>query len=183
MKQEWFGSEWTEDFGFCLVTTHRLICCLYRSASARKRVYYGTYDRGFGSDRIHRKSLVVDSSPLTPEEMVCREFVESPLKDKQVTIEDCVFVRDGKQFKLIELINLNIKAETARTAFSYEDGQRLYSMLQLAMANGGRIPIDATPERGTGDAVSTLERLTALWKTGGLTDEEFRAAKRKLLGM
>jgi hypothetical protein len=127
--------------------------------------------------------LIVDPSPLTPEEAASREFVERLLKDTQVTAEDCIFVSNGKQFRLIELIDLKTRAATGRTALLYEDGQRLYSTLQLAVASGGRIPTDTASKHATEDTVSTLERLTALWKTGGLSDEEFRAAKRKILGM
>lgn len=40
-----------------------------------------------------------------------------------------------------------------------------------------------SPDTTPGAFIAELERLTALWEKKGLTDEEFAAAKRKLLGL
>jgi len=49
----------------------------------------------------------------------------------------------------------------------------------LAMLAGQDIEV---PDRDDNDVIDQLERLTRLRDTGALTDREFRAQKRKILG-
>jgi len=64
-------------------------------------------------------------------------------------------------------------------AFDAKDGQTIYSLIQTAVQHGGRIQSKSTSD----EVISQLERLAALHKNGDLTDDEFKAAKAKLLGL
>lgn len=59
--------------------------------------------------------------------------------------------------------------------------------LGIDRVNGGSPAIDAEvvddKEKTTEDDITKLERLKALHDSGALTDEEFTAAKRKILGL
>lgn len=69
------------------------------------------------------------------------------------------------------------REEQAAAARAYEEQQRLATM-QTAAAEQA-----PTTAPAAGDAIGELERLATLKQQGVLTDEEFAAAKARLLGL
>ncbi len=64
---------------------------------------------------------------------------------------------------------------------SADDGHEAAEAAPAETASSG-VESDAPEPAGGGDAVAQLERLVQLHKSGALTDDEFAAAKRRLLG-
>lgn len=70
------------------------------------------------------------------------------------------------------------RAEQAAAAHAYEEQQRMATMQAAAAQETA-----PTTAPSAGDAIGELERLATLKQQGVLTDEEFAAAKAKLLGL
>ena len=67
-----------------------------------------------------------------------------------------------------------------RTILSVKDGQAAYNLIHEAITqSGGRIQAEISKE----ETLKRLERLAALYQDRMLTDDEFRVAKARLLGL
>jgi hypothetical protein len=77
------------------------------------------------------------------------------------------------------------KAEQAAEAQAWEQQQQAAAMQAAAQQAAAQQAAAAPPPpaAGGGDNLAELERLAALKQQGVLTDEEFAAAKAKLLGI
>jgi Short C-terminal domain len=87
---------------------------------------------------------------------------------------------------------MRVAAGAATATVAYKAGQRrtqqnqYNDQAQAAYAQTQAAPpqtAPATPAPAPGDSTAELERLAKLHESGALTDEEFAAAKSKLLGL
>jgi len=87
---------------------------------------------------------------------------------------------------------MRVAAGAATATVAYKAGQRrtkqnqYNEQAQAAYAQTQAAPPQAAPApapAASGDSTAELERLAKLHESGALTDEEFAAAKSKLLGL
>ncbi|HKF91656.1 MAG TPA: SHOCT domain-containing protein [Acidimicrobiia bacterium] len=85
---------------------------------------------------------------------------------------------------------MRVAAGAATATVAYKAGQRrtqqnqYNEQAQSAYAQTQAAPPQAAPApAASGDSTAELERLAKLHESGALTDEEFAAAKSKLLGL
>lgn len=134
----------------------------------------------FGRDRIYiRNDWNIPALPTNPlnnkekesrsaREVLLRNISEVQRKDYKVNVQ-------GKEIVLVELVI----RETGRggldpmIVYGLQDGNEVYSILQQA--------ISREPAEARDTLLDKLERLTALHRSGDLTDAEFEKAKQKLL--
>jgi hypothetical protein len=111
----------------------------------------------------------------------------------EYTLKDFRDVRSRKNYTIVhggvqlELMEIAFDEEIWY-AFEKDQGELIYSLLQLAQQNDGHIPANnsrltqqtQSSSEGTSLLIE-LERLARLYEAGHLTEEEFRVAKKKLL--
>lgn len=89
---------------------------------------------------------------------------------------------NGEELRFVELL-FGIEWIT----FKSNDGESIYALIQLAKSHNGEIPLEqasSTPmDLIKGDLVRELEKLGDMKEHGLLSDDEFLAAKRKLLDL
>jgi hypothetical protein len=84
---------------------------------------------------------------------------------------------------------MRVAAGAATATVAYKAGQRrqqqnVYNeQAEAAYTQTQAAPPPAAPARAPGDSTAELERLAKLHESGALSDEEFAAAKSKLLGI
>jgi hypothetical protein len=91
---------------------------------------------------------------------------------------------------------MRVAAGAATATVAYKAGQRrtqqnqyndqaqaAYAQTQAAPPQAAPPPAPAAPAPAPADSTAELERLAKLHESGALTDEEFAAAKSKLLGL
>jgi hypothetical protein len=91
---------------------------------------------------------------------------------------------------------MRVAAGAATATVAYKAGQRrtqqnqyndqaqaAYAQTQAAPPQAAPPPAPAAPAPAPADSTAELERLAKLHDSGALTDEEFAAAKSKLLGL
>jgi hypothetical protein len=91
---------------------------------------------------------------------------------------------------------MRVAAGAATATVAYKAGQRrtqqnqyndqaqaAYAHTQAAPPQAAPPPAPAAPAPAPADSTAELERLAKLHESGALTDEEFAAAKSKLLGL
>jgi hypothetical protein len=69
-----------------------------------------------------------------------------------------------------------------RQANRYADQDAQYTQQQVAAVEQGYAQADAMPAPPAEDPFAQIEKLSKLHDSGALTDEEFAAAKAKILG-
>jgi hypothetical protein len=115
-----------------------------------------------------------------------QEWAESNIKFvslENIYVENkyyCFSNKNGIKKKYMRLV-----VNDTDYTFEPEDGNSVFSLIQLAASNNGNIILnDGKKFDITGnddDVLSKLERLAILKKQGFITDEEFSAQKKKLL--
>ena len=84
---------------------------------------------------------------------------------------------------------MRVAAGAATATVAYKAGQRRQQQneyndqAQAAYSETQAAPPPAAPAPAQGDSTAELERLAKLHESGALSDEEFAAAKSKLLGI
>lgn len=84
---------------------------------------------------------------------------------------------------------MRVAAGAATATVAYKAGQRRQQQnesndqAQAAYAQSQPAPAPAAPAPAPSDSTAELERLAKLHESGALNDEEFAAAKSKLLGI
>ena len=84
---------------------------------------------------------------------------------------------------------MRVATGAATATVAYKAGQRRQQQnesneqAQTAYAQTQAAPPPAAPARASSDSTAELERLAKLHESGALNDEEFAAAKSKILGI
>lgn len=77
------------------------------------------------------------------------------------------------------------KGDCFDVAFLYEDGQEVYSLLQIALEHNGKIPHAVneitTATEGSDDEIQKLSKLKIMLDSGLITSDEFQAKKEEIL--
>lgn len=118
-------------------------------------------------------------------ENIADAFIELPLQSMADVKRKTAFaqVHKGEMFNLTEIM-----FNTIWVTFKSEDGEKAYSLLQIAKQNNGKIPIpvsnqDSSSSTTGNTLIDELERLSNLKAQGMLTENEFQEAKKRLLGI
>jgi hypothetical protein len=179
-------------FGFFVVTSYRIIQVLFEAHARRPRVRYYKEGEGFFY------SVVADESDLgaastTP--LLSSELETEQIQDAYLSTIEGVEMNaysgnlEGQTFRGVEL---DFKGSGVgpdgwpgsvglwRTILGVKDGQAIYNLIHTAITQtGGRIQAEISKE----ETLQRLERLATLYQGGMLTDEEFKTAKARLLGL
>lgn len=178
-------------FGFFVITGERSFLVHYEAHPKREQIRFYQEGEGFFYHVLTDETVfgLPPSPPLHPSEIESREVQEALLSmiesvDRRafsVTVEDHLF----------QCLELNYKGTGRgpdgwlgsvglwRTLFDGRDGQTVYNLLHTSIQAGGHV--HATVSRD--EMLQRLERLASLYQSGMLTEEEFQAGKRKLLGL
>jgi hypothetical protein len=78
---------------------------------------------------------------------------------------------------------MRLAAGAATAGVAYKAGQRRAEQDQYEQDQYANEPAPADSSAGGSGAVADLDHLVELHKSGGLSDEEFAAAKANLLGL
>jgi hypothetical protein len=179
-------------FGFFVVTSYRLIQVLYEAHPRRPRVrYYKEGEGFFYSVLADETSIGALSNPsLLPSE-VATEQIQDAYTSTVEALDMTAYSGnvEGETFRSVEL---DFKGGGVgpdgwpgsvglwRTILAVKDGQAIHNLIHEAITQtGGRIHTEISKE----ETLQRLERLASLYQNGMLTDEEFRAAKARLLGL
>jgi len=177
-----------------LVTSWRwIVGGLFYSGGAKEIAYYKSGSRFasmFGDSFFVHYWLTPPTLLPSREEYFAKEWrerrnefvYETNLADLPEirTRKSFIISHDEQEFDIVELA-----FESLWFAFRAVDGDKIYSLIQLSRQNGGKItPSTESIGRNTGKSlVDELERLSNLRAKSLITEDEFQAAKRKLLGM
>lgn len=179
----------SSSFGFALVTSHRLLLVMFYDQRSFDFLTYGhrphvryKQHKG-GSDRYW---VLPSSVDLTNGELKNKRTLEISLRSLGAVNREDLTIRSDEG--PLELLQLDLRDATDHLIqstyygldFVRNDGEIIYELLQSAIRNGGKL---APEQSGVGESVAYLERLAALHRSGALTDQEFRAAKTRLLGL
>lgn len=179
-------------FGFLAVTSYRVIQVLFEAHPRRPRVRYYREGEGFFYSVVSNEQSIGGASNmvLLPSEVDSNQIQDAYMS----TIEDLVMTAqsgnlEGEGFRSVEF---DFKGSGVgpdgwpgsvglwRTILGVKDGQAIYNLIHEAITqSGGRIQAEISRE----EALQRLERLATLYQDGMLTDEEFRVAKARLLGL
>jgi hypothetical protein len=178
-------------FGFFVITGERALLAYYEANLKREQIRFYQEGEGFFYHVLTDETVLAlpPSPPLHPSEIESRQVQEALLsmietverRAYSVTVEDHLF----------QCIELNCKGSGRgpdgwlgsvglwRMLFDARDGQAIYNLLHISIQAGGHV--HATVSRD--EMLQRLERLASLYQAGMLTEEEFQAGKRKLLGL
>jgi hypothetical protein len=179
-------------FGFFVVTSYRIIQVLFEAHPRRPRVRYYREGQGFFYSVLPDETVIggAASTPLLSGEAESQQIQDAYMS----TIEDVEMAAysgnlEGLTFRSVEL---DFKGGGVgpdgwpgsvglwRTILGVREGQAIYNLIHDAISqNAGRIQAEISKE----EALHRLERLAQLYRDGLLTDEEFTAAKARLLGL
>jgi hypothetical protein len=179
-------------FGFLAVTSYRVFQVLFEAHPRRPRVRYYKEGEGFFYSIVSDERLIGAPSnmSLLPSEVDSRQTQDAYMS----TMEDLIMAAysgnlEGETLRSVEL---DFRGSGVgpdgwpgsvglwRTLLGVRDGQAIYNLIHEAMSQGsGRIQAEISKE----EALHRLERIAALYQDGMLTDEEFKAAKARLLGL
>lgn len=176
-------------FGFALVTMYRLLVVTFCDSrdflppyGHRPHIRYKP--EGYKSEYYW---IMPSAVALTANELKYKHIDEIPLRSiAAVNRKD----RDLQSTNDVTLTELGFRDPSGHVlnsstfydclVFERSAGQEIYALLQTVIRDGGKLAPDWS---NAVDSVSQLERLIALHRSGALTDQEFRAAKTKLLGL
>jgi hypothetical protein len=178
-------------FGFFVITGERALLVFYEALPKREQIRFYQEGEGFFYHVLTDETVLAlpPSPPLQAGEIESRQVQEAllsmmesiELRAFSVTVEDHLF----------QCIELNYKGSGRgpdgwlgsvglwRTLFDARDGRAIYNLLHTSIQAGGHVY--ATVSRD--EILQRLERLASLFQAGMLTEEEFQAGKRKLLGL
>ncbi len=178
-------------FGFFVITGERALLVSYVAHPKREQLRFYQEGEGFFYHVLTDETALAlpPSAPLHPSEIESRQVQEALLSMVE-SIERRAFSTTAEDH-LFQCLELNYKGSGRgpdgwigsvglwRTLFDARDGQAIYNMLQTSIQAGGHVY--ATVSRD--EMLQRLERLASLYQSGMLTEEEFQAGKRKLLGL
>jgi hypothetical protein len=179
-------------FGFFTVTSYRLIQVLFEAHPRRPRVRYYKEGEGFFYSVLADETAIgaLSNTALLPSELDTQQ-----VQDAYMSVVEAVDMTaysgnvEGETFRSVEL---DFKGGGIgpdgwpgsvglwRTILGVRKGQAIYNLIHEAITQtGGRIHSEISKE----ETLRRLERLATLYQSGMLTDEEFKAAKTRLLGL
>lgn len=178
-------------FGFAVLTDYRVLGVLYRdqrqwSVGPRPHVRYYKEGGGFFSQTVadERYWFPPTETPLNSRELDGRNVLDVLYTTvRAVHRKDYTVFYQDRDTEIAELtIETGERFGSRRPPLALErsTGASIYSLIQSAIQDGGRLASSSTDAEA---ALAQLERLAALHRSGALTDQEFRAAKAKLLGL
>jgi hypothetical protein len=179
-------------FGFFLVTSYRLIQVLYEAHARRPRIRYYKEGEGFFYSVLADETVIgaLSNTALLPSEIDTEQIQDAYMS----TVEALDMIAysgnlEGETFRSVEL---DFKGGGVgpdgwpgsvglwRTILGVREGQAIHNLIREAITKtGGRIYAEISKE----ETLQRLERLAALYQEGMLTDQEFKTAKARLLGL
>jgi hypothetical protein len=178
-------------FGFFVVTAERAFSVAYQAYPKREQIRFYQEGEGFFYHTLADETILglAASAALHQSEIKTRQ-VQEVLLTMIENIERTAYSATVDDY-LFQCIELNFKGSGRgpdgwlgsvgmwRTLFDAKDGQAIYKLIQSVIQGGGQI--EATVSRD--EMLQRLERLASLYQAGMLTENEFQAGKRRLLGM
>jgi hypothetical protein len=179
-------------FGFFVVTSYRLIQVLFEAHVRRPRVRYYKEGEGFFYSVLADETAIgaLSNTALLPSEADTQQMQDAYMSTVEA-IDMTAYSGnvEGETFRSVEL---DFKGGGVgpdgwpgsvglwRTILGVKDGQRIYNLVHEAITqSGGRIHAEISKE----ETLQRLERLATLYQDGMLTDQEFKTAKARLLGL
>jgi hypothetical protein len=179
-------------FGFFVVTSYRLIQVLFEAHPRRPRVRYYKEGEGFFYSVLADETSIgaLSNTALFPSE-VDTQLIQDAFMSTVESLDMTAYSGnlEGETFRSVEF---DFKGGGVgpdgwpgsvglwRTIVGVRDGQGIHNLIHEAITQtGGRIHTEITKE----ETLHRLERLATLYQSGMLTDEEFKAAKARLLGL
>lgn len=157
-------------------------------------IKYGEHILGLGTlrDRVFNKEWVLPPNRSSGINRLGRkrEYQNVAYYYRETSLESVPQVISKKGFAKVHkgnthnLVEIRFHDRWSWVTFRTEDGERVYSLLQLVRQNNGRITLPELPSGPTVSRVAfidELERLGQLRVQGLLTDDEFQQAKKRLL--
>lgn len=195
-----FGVDSDLPFGYLLITSHRFIRNLYLaeldvkfgidviglllgvpiSSSSKPKRAYIEVERVTGHEYkgdLAHFVVAPPTSPLTTQERKSRRIEEYPLSSLSSLERTENPVR--KQVDRAPLVELSLRfqfEERVRVVFyEVQNSQDVYRLLQTSLQN------QTVPKEQAGSIADQLEKLAELHRYQTITEEEYEAAKRRLL--
>ena len=179
-------------FGFFVLTNERALVVWFRAFPKREQVRFYQPSEGFFYHTLTDETILgfPPSPPLLDSEIETRQ-VQEVLLSMIEQVERTVYSATLDEH-LFQCIEINLKGSGRgpdgwlgsvglwRALFDANEGQAVYNLLDTTLKSGGG-QIEATISRD--EMLQRLERLASLFQAGMLTEEEFQAGKRRLLGL
>lgn len=179
-------------FGFFVLTNERALLNFYQAFPKREQIRFYEEGHGFFYHTLTDESIfgLPPSAPLMESELRTQQ-VQHVMLSMIETVERSAYSTTIEDH-LFQCLELNYKGSGRgpdgwlgsvglwRTLFDAREGQTIYNMLHGALTRtGGRIEVTYSRD----EMLQRLERLADLYQKGMLTQAEFEAGKKRLLGM